>query len=176
MIEKSVPNKSFSYILEQFRGLKGLESSCSSPQNHDSLKYPRLESKWAWIQLRNYEMHCMGFIDHDVLSSSTWGHCHNHVILNPNLPLLPFITSMDLLRKRHRLPLKFWSDGSMWSMDTFSPMKSIYRCVFASQWEGLSVHLSVSRSVGWSVRPSVTSYFWIPRMRKLNKRSKGCIY
>ncbi len=45
MIEKSVPNKSFSYILEQFRGLKGLESNGSCPQNHDSLKYPRLESE-----------------------------------------------------------------------------------------------------------------------------------
>ena len=33
-------NKSFS--LEQFRGLKGLESSHSSLQNHVSLKYPRL--------------------------------------------------------------------------------------------------------------------------------------
>ena len=41
MMERDV-QKAFSYIPEQFRGLK---SSHSSQQNHVSLKYPRLESK-----------------------------------------------------------------------------------------------------------------------------------
>ena len=41
MIEKGVQKKSFSYIPEQFRGFKGLESSHSSLQNIVSLKYSR---------------------------------------------------------------------------------------------------------------------------------------
>ena len=52
MIEKGVQKKSFSsYIPEQFRGLKGLESSRSSLQNIVSLKYSRLVSKQSYGQL-----------------------------------------------------------------------------------------------------------------------------
>ena len=43
----------FSSIPEQFGGLKGLESSRSSPQNRVSLKYPGLNPsllQQAWIQ------------------------------------------------------------------------------------------------------------------------------
>ena len=113
-------------------------------------------------QLRNYERPYMGFIDHGIPSSSTWGHCHNYVILNTNLPLLPFVTSMSLLKKGYRLPLEFWSDGSMCSMDTYQWNQFLD----ASSHIYKRVRLFIRQLVHWSIRPAVTSYFWMPKMRK----------
>ncbi len=51
MIENGVEKKLFSsYTPEQFRGLKGLESSRSSLQNIVSLKYSRLVSNGELVK------------------------------------------------------------------------------------------------------------------------------
>ena len=88
----------------------------------------------------------MGFIDHGVPSSSTWGLCHNYVILNTNLPLLPFVTSMNLLKK-----------GSSWILVWWQ---------YASSHLSKKVCPSIHPSVGPLLRPSVSHQLFLNSKNK----------
>ena len=100
----------------------------------------------------------MGFIDHGVPSSSTWGLCHNYVILNTNLPLLPFVTSMNLLKK-----------GSSWILVWWQYVLLFHQW---NQFLDASSHLSkkvcpsIHPSVGPLLRPSVSHQLFLNSKNK----------
>ena len=62
--------------------------------------------------------------------------------------------------------LYIYKFSSVWYLTIFNHEKeklarlcSVFRCVHASPYEGLSVHLTVSWSFRWSIRRSVTCFF-----------------